>query len=96
VLTPLIEPTMVELANTLASRGMTTVVIDTLPEHLTKSPDDPSSAMAWRIRLLSRRAQVEALTGRGVPVVPWRGPGSLDRVLRDIAHRATAPRMVHR
>jgi uncharacterized protein (DUF58 family) len=96
VLTPLIEPTMVELANTLASRGMTTVVIDTLPEHLTKSPDDPSSALAWRIRLLSRRAQVEALTGRGVPVVPWRGPGSLDRVLRDISHRATAPRMVHR
>jgi uncharacterized protein (DUF58 family) len=96
VLTPLIEPTMVELANTLASRGMTTVVIDTLPEHLTATPDDPSSALAWRIRLLSRRAQIEALTGRGVPVVPWHGPGSLDRVLRDIAHRATAPRMVHR
>jgi uncharacterized protein (DUF58 family) len=96
VLTPLIEPTMVELANTLASRGMTTVVIDTLPEHLTSTPEDPSSALAWRIRLLSRRAQVEALTGRGVPVVPWHGPGSLDRVLRDIAHRATAPRLVHR
>jgi uncharacterized protein (DUF58 family) len=96
VLTPLIEPTMVELANTLASRGMTTVVIDTLPEHLIQSPGDPSSALAWRVRLLSRRAQVEALTGRGVPVVPWHGPGSLDRVLRDIARRATAPRMVHR
>ncbi|EWT05947.1 hypothetical protein N864_01355 [Intrasporangium chromatireducens Q5-1] len=96
VLSPLIEPTMVELTTTLASRGLTTVVIDTFPEHLTATPDDPYQALAWRIRLLSRQAQVGAIISRGVPVVPWRGPGSLDNVLRDVAHRATAPRMVRR
>lgn len=96
VLSPLIEPTMVELTTTLASRGLTTVVIDTFPEHLTATPDDPYQALAWRIRLLSRQAQVGAIISRGVPVVPWRGPGSLDSVLRDVAHRASAPRMVRR
>ncbi|WP_367652493.1 DUF58 domain-containing protein, partial [Intrasporangium sp.] len=96
VLSPLIEGTTVELSTTLAGRGLTTVVIDTFPEHLTVSPRDPYEALAWRIRLLSRQAQVAALVGRGVPVVPWRGPGSLDHVLRDIAHRASAPRMVRR
>ncbi|HET8596101.1 MAG TPA: DUF58 domain-containing protein [Intrasporangium sp.] len=96
VLSPLIEPTMIELTTTLASRGITTVVIDTFPEHLTASPDDVYRALAWRIRLLSREAQVGAIVSRGVPVVPWRGPGSLDHVLRDIAHRASAPRMVRR
>jgi uncharacterized protein (DUF58 family) len=96
VLSPLIEPTMIELATTLASRGISTVVIDTFPEHLTASPDDPYQALAWRIRLLSREAQVAAIVSRGVPVVPWRGPGSLDHVLRDIAHRASAPRIVRR
>lgn len=96
VLSPLIDPTTIELVTTLASRGLTTVVIDTFPPHLIATPDDPYAALAWRIRLLSRQAQVGALLGRGVPVVPWRGPGSLDHVLRDIAHRATAPRMARR
>ncbi|WP_347351273.1 DUF58 domain-containing protein [Intrasporangium sp.] len=96
VLSPLVEGVVVELTTTLAARGLTTVVIDTFPEHLTASPDDPYEALAWRIRLLSRQVQVAALVGRGVPVVPWRGSGSLDHVLRDIAHRASAPRLVRR
>jgi uncharacterized protein (DUF58 family) len=96
VLTPLMESTLVELAHTLSSRGMTTVVVDTLPRHLTDNPDEIHQALAWRVRLLEREAQVHSLVSRGIPVVPWRGPGSLDHVLRDIARRAAAPRMVRR
>lgn len=96
VLSPLIDPTMVGLAHTLASRGMTVVVVDTFPEHLTANPANVHESLAWRIRLLSRAAQVHSLTARGVPVVPWRGPRSLDHVLRDIARRSAAPRMPRR
>lgn len=96
VLTPLVDQTMVGLAHTLAARGMTTVVVDTFPEHLTDNPGSVYEALAWRIRLLSRQAQVQSLITRGVPVVPWHGPGSLDHVLRDIARRASAPRMGRR
>lgn len=96
VLTPLIDQTMVGLAHTLASRGMTTVVVDTFPEHLADNPHNVHEALAWRLRLLSRQAQVHSLVSRGVPVVPWQGAGSLDHVLRDIARRASAPRMGRR
>lgn len=96
VLSPLIEPTMVGLAHRLAARGLTVVVVDTFPEHLVTDPTNVYESLAWRIRLLSRDAEVHSLQLRGVPVVPWRGPGSLDRVLRDIARRASAPRMARR
>jgi uncharacterized protein (DUF58 family) len=96
VLSPLVEPTLVSLAHMLAARGMTVVVVDTFPEHLTDSATNLYESLAWRIRLLSRDAQVNSLRLRGVPVVPWRGPGSLDQVLRDIARRASAPRMSRR
>ncbi|GAB3884328.1 DUF58 domain-containing protein [Terrabacter terrigena] len=96
VLSPLIEPTMVTLAHTLAARGMTVVVVDTFPDHLVHDPKSVHLALAWRMRLLGRQADVHNLRLRGVPVVPWHGPGSLDNVLRDIARRASAPRMARR
>jgi uncharacterized protein (DUF58 family) len=96
VLSPLIDQTMVSLAHTLAARGVTVVVVDTFPEHLVAGTGDIYQSLAWRMRLLSREAQVTSLRMRGVPVVPWRGPGSLDLVLRDIARRASAPRLVRR
>ncbi|NUR81892.1 MAG: DUF58 domain-containing protein [Dermatophilaceae bacterium] len=96
VLSPLVEPTMVTLAHTLAARGMTVVVVDTFPDHLVLDPKSVHQALAWRIRLLGREADVHSLRLRGVPVVPWHGPGSLDHVLRDIARRASAPRMARR
>ena len=51
--------------------------VDTLPEHLWTDPDDPYAALAWRIRRLDRSDEVHRLRAAGVPVVPWRGPGSL-------------------
>jgi uncharacterized protein (DUF58 family) len=96
VLSPLIDQTMVSIAHTLAARGMTVVVVDTFPPHLVAGTSEVYQALAWRMRLLSREAQVSSLRLRGVPVVPWRGPGSLDQVLRDIARRASAPRLARR
>ena len=57
---------------------------------------DESTMLAWRIRMLERQADTRAVVAAGIPVVPWRGPGSLDQVLRDVARRARAPRMAQR
>ncbi|HET7173305.1 MAG TPA: DUF58 domain-containing protein [Nocardioidaceae bacterium] len=80
----------------LARRGLTTVVVDTLPAHL-ELEGDPLGLVevAWRIRRLERSIQMRRVTSVGIPIVAWRGPGSLDQVLRDLARRSTAPRPVH-
>ncbi len=96
VLTPLVHPAMVGVVAAVAARGLATVVVDTMPEHLWTDQLDPYAANAWRLRRLDRRAEVHRLQQAGVPVVPWAGPGSLDTVLRDLARRARAPRLVRR
>ena len=65
--------------------------MDTLPpEALPEPAQDPHSAgrLAWRMRLLERQMQLTEVTRRGIPVVAWRGPGTLDEVLRRLARRA--------
>lgn len=79
----------------LASRGLTVVVVDTLPVHVA-GVDDPFVALAWRIRRLERAMEMRRVVAAGVPIVPWRGPGSLDQVLRDAGRRSGAPRMARR
>jgi uncharacterized protein (DUF58 family) len=96
VLSPLVDPAMVELVSRLGARGLTTVVVDTMPEHLWRAEVDPHTALAWRIRRLSRSVDVHRLTAAGVPVVAWRGPASLDQVLRELTRRARAPRLARR
>lgn len=96
VLSPLIDPAIVTVVARLGARGLTTVVVDTIPEHLEQDGDDVFSALAWRLRRLTREADIERLSAAGIPVVPWRGPASLDIVLRDIARRARAPRLAQR
>lgn len=96
VLSPLIDPAMVDVVARLGARGLTTVVVDTIPEHLEQVGDDLHSALAWRLRRLTREADIDRLTAAGIPVVPWRGPASLDIVLRDIGRRARAPRLARR
>jgi len=72
-------------------------VVDTLPAGLTDTNDeDPFAALAWRVRLLERRREMHRVQEVGVPVVTWRGPGSLDQVLRDVSRRSAAPRMARR
>ena len=95
LLSPLISPEVLDHAVSLGQRGLSVVVIDTLPEHVIEHDDD-LTAIAWRIRLLERRREIRMVGAAGIAVVRWRGPGSLDQVIRDIARHATGPRMVRR
>ena len=77
-------------------RGLPVVVVDTLP-------DDVGPAVAGRHRPAasptwpggcggpSASSSSTALARAGCPVVAWRGPGTLDDVLRRLARRAQLP-----
>jgi uncharacterized protein (DUF58 family) len=93
----------------LSRRGHVVLVVDTLPAelgHARASDDvlrtvtgveDPRTArLVWRLRLLDRQREAHRCAQAGVPVIPWRGPGSLDSVLRGVTRRSRAPRMVAR
>lgn len=95
MLTPLVSPKALERAAAMSSHGLSVAVIDTLPSDVTHL-DDAVAALAWRIRLLERREELAAIRDVGVPVVSWRGSGSLDPFLREIARRAVAPRLARR
>lgn len=92
---PMVSSTALERAISLASHGLTVAVVDTLPDDVHAS-DDPTTELAWRIRLLERRVETRSVQRMGIPVITWNGPGSLDPFLREIARRATAPRMARR
>ena len=101
LLSPLIATKPLERAIDWTARGFTVVVIDTLPwTARTGAPpqldDDPYRVLAQRIRLLERDSEVRRVQRAGVPVVPWRGPGSLDEVLRGVHRRSRGPRTVRR
>ena len=92
MLSPMISREALDQAVALGSHGATVVIIDTLPDDIAVDPD-PYVALAWRIRILERRREIRRVQQVGIPVVRWRGPGSLDQFLRDAARRASAPRM---
>jgi uncharacterized protein (DUF58 family) len=97
MLSPLVATSVLERAIDWSGRGFTVVVIDTLPTGVVDDdPDDLFRALAWRIRLLERDREIRRVQQAGVPVVPWRGPGSLDEVLRGVHRRARGPRVVRR
>jgi uncharacterized protein (DUF58 family) len=95
MLSPLISPIALQRATTIASHGISVAVIDTLPDDV-HVDDDPTTELAWRIRLLERRREVRTVQQVGVPVIAWRGPGSLDPFLREVVRRSSAPRMARR
>ncbi len=95
LLSPLVAASVLRRAAALARQGVAVVVIDTLPEGVVDDdPSDAFRALAWRIRLLERARELRVVQEAGVPVERWRGPGSLDHVLRSLARRRSAPRMV--
>jgi uncharacterized protein (DUF58 family) len=105
VLSPMLTDAAATTAVGLSRRGLDVVVVDTLPTDPGVSGalgaagaagDDPRRAVAWRLRLLERDILLERVAHAGVAVVPWRGPGTLDQVLRGLAARARAPRMARR
>lgn len=91
MLSPLLVDAISTTAVDLARRGVPVVVIDTLPPE--GGAPDPGDAdpglvdLAWRMRVLEREHVLHALAAAGCPVVPWRGTGSVDEVLRRLARR---------
>ena len=96
VLSPMLSEEAIGATLSLASGGVTVVVVDTVPEDLDLGDDDPALHLAWRMRLLEREDLLRQVEAAGIPVVRWRGPGTLDEVLRGLGRRAAAPRMVRR
>lgn len=106
ILSTLLQPAMVNTAALLTARGLPVLVIDTLPpgglvdadwgDGIGNQRQQAVAATAWRMRRLERDLLLERLSRTGCPVVPWRGPGTLDDVLRRLARRAQLPRVVAR
>jgi uncharacterized protein (DUF58 family) len=100
VLSPVLAGSIGTVAATLVRRGVPVVVVDTLPtdaQPVVADGTDPHlAALAWRLRRVERAVVLERLALLGCPVVPWRGPGTLDEVLRRLARRAELPRVAAR
>ena len=80
----------------LADHGFSVLVLDCLPSDAAMhGSTDAYTAIGWRIRLLEREAEIRRLVDAGVAVVAWRGPGSLDTVLRNL-HRHAGARLRRR
>lgn len=92
VLSPLVSTQALDRAVALGRRGGSVVVVDTLPDHVIDD-EDPLLALAWRIRLLERRRELRRAQEVGIMVTQWRGPGSLDHFLRNVARQSSAPRV---
>lgn len=107
VLSPVMAEQVATATADVVRRGHPTLVVDTLPPALGAAELDHAAAQegtatdearcttvrqAWRMRTLEREAVLASLAAVGCPVVPWRGPGTLDEVLRGLARRATLPR----
>jgi uncharacterized protein (DUF58 family) len=88
VFSPMLSQAPVLATTTLAARGLDVVVVDCLPEHVDLDEDDARFALAWRMRLLEREALLARVRRTGIPVVAWRGPGTLDEVLRRLGRRS--------
>lgn len=95
---PMVESAVAAQVAVLLRSGLDVVVVDTLPKSATSaaSAAPEPEALAWRIRMVERRLELDRLTSLGVPVVQWSGPHTLDIVLRDLSQRPTRPRMVAR
>lgn len=94
IFSPMLSDQAVAVTRTLAARGLNIVVVDTLPPDV--EVHDPRRKLAWRMRLLERDALLLRVSRAGVPVVRWRGPGTLDDVLRGLGRRARRPRLATR
>ena len=98
VLSPLLRTSMLGYIVTLVHSGCTVIAVDTLPPDVgdvidPEQHDAKNWPLAWRLRMLERRSELDRLGDLGVPTVRWRGAGTLDEVLRDASRLASAPRM---
>jgi uncharacterized protein (DUF58 family) len=93
LITPLLERARPELAVEIARAGHSVLVIDTLGEYRPHVRRGTSAELAWRLQLLQHDADIARLADVGIPVVAWRGAGSLNAVLAQLSRAAAAPRI---
>lgn len=95
-LTPLLDERSAELLARMAWAGRFLIAVDTLPAHARPAIRSVWREPATRLWLLERQNTIDELREHGVPVVAWRGSGSLDEVLRDVSRIALTSRPVPR
>jgi uncharacterized protein (DUF58 family) len=96
VLSPMLFTPLVTATASLQRRGASVVVIDTLGDNLGHRSGEGGGRLALpvlaaRMQKIERDDRLRRLAALGTPVVPWRGPGTLDTVLRQLARRAQVP-----
>jgi uncharacterized protein (DUF58 family) len=99
VLSPMLAEPIGTVAATLTRRGVAVLVVDTLPPDAQPARDGADAALValgWRMRRIERSVVLDRLGSLGCPVVPWRGPGTVDDVMRRLARRSRLPRVVAR
>jgi uncharacterized protein (DUF58 family) len=100
VLSPMLSHEIATATATLVRRGVPVMVIDTLPEGVTPpvadGTDPATASLAWRMRRLEREQVLDRLAALGCPVVPWRGPRTVDDVMRRLARRSQLPQVLVR
>lgn len=105
VLSPMLAESIGTATAALVRRGLPVLVIDTLPVEagqdrgrdagpaVAAGTDPVLADLAWRMRRVEREQVLGRLAALGCPVVAWRGPGTMDDVLRRLARRAQLPRV---
>lgn len=99
ILSPVVAELIGTTAAALARSSLPVLVVDTLPPQVRPERGAGSGStadLAWRMRLLERDVVVARLAETGTPVVPWRGPRTLDEVMRRLARQARSPRVLVR
>jgi uncharacterized protein (DUF58 family) len=96
VLTPLLDRDSARVLATVARSGRSMVAVDTLPAGASPSLDGPWAWAGEQLWRLERANLMGRLRDIGVPVEAWRGPGSLDLMLRHVHRLATSSRVVAR
>ncbi|MDZ5662729.1 DUF58 domain-containing protein [Nocardioides sp. zg-1308] len=93
VLSPMLFTPLVTATAGLQRRGASVVVIDTLGDRTTGQDRLALPSLAARMQKIERDDRLRQLAALGCPVVPWRGPGTLDTVLHQLARRAQVPKV---
>lgn len=93
VLSPMLFTPLVTATASLQRGGTAVVVIDTLGERAGEADRLALPSLAARMQKIERDDRLDRLADLGCPVVPWRGPGTLDTVLHQLARRARVPKV---
>ncbi|YAL84257.1 DUF58 domain-containing protein [Dermacoccaceae bacterium W4C1] len=91
LLSPLLTQTAAQRAATLSARGHPVIVVDCLPDSAAEQvhqrlEENATNQLAWRLRMLQRRSEIDELRHRGVPVSPPRTV-QVDAALRAVGRR---------